>query len=159
MLKRLFSRTILTVLLALAVIPASAYGQSQGGLLKGPVVITSSTLSADAASNTAVFEGSVVATSGDLSMYADKMTVYYTKDGDISKIEAIGGIKLVKGERTLTSEKATYLAEEGKITFTGDPRAVEGVNTITGSKIVYLIDEDRSIVHDSKVFIGQDIKE
>jgi lipopolysaccharide export system protein LptA len=36
--------------------------------------------------------------------------------------------------------------------------AVEGANVITGSKIVYLVDEDRSIVHDSKVYIDQDKK-
>ena len=156
MLKRLFSKILpVAALFVASLLVSVALGDNTKGLLKGPIVITSATLSADASNNTAVFEGSVVATTGDLSMYSDKMTVYYTKDGDIEKIEAVGSIKLVKGTRVLTSDKATYLASEGKITFTGKPKAVEGANTITGSEIVYLINEDRSIVHDSKVYIDQ----
>jgi len=156
MLKRLFSKILPTaVVIVAALLVTGAFGDNAKGLLKGPIVITSDTLSADAANNTDVFEGSVVAKTGDLSMYSDKMTVYYTKDGGIDKIDAVGNIRLVKGERVLTSDRATYLASEGKITFTGEPKAVEGANTITGSEIVYLINEDRSIVHDSKVYIDQ----
>ncbi len=84
------------------------------------------------------------------------MTVFYTSDGSIEKIDASGNIKLVKGTRVLTSKKAIYVAEEAKITFTGEPMAVEGDNIITGSKIIYLVEEDRSIVHDSKVYIDRD---
>jgi lipopolysaccharide export system protein LptA len=158
MLKRLFSRIFIAGLLTAAVATTGAFGGTQEGLLKGPIVITSTTLSADSANNTAVFEGSVVATTDDMTLHSDKMTVYYTKDGDIERIDAVGNIKLVKGERVLTSRQATYLAKEGKITFTGEPMAVEGANVITGSKIVYLVDEDRSIVHDSKVYIDQSKK-
>ncbi|MEJ2313571.1 MAG: LptA/OstA family protein [Nitrospirota bacterium] len=119
-------------------------------------MITAATLSADAKSNTAVFEGSVVAKTDKMTLKADKMTVYYNKGGEVDKIEAEGSIDLVKGERSLTSDRAEYIAGEGKIVFTGEPMAVEGPNVITGSKIIYLIDEDRSIVHDSKVYIDQD---
>jgi lipopolysaccharide export system protein LptA len=142
-------------MVAILIVPSVVFGQPVSGLLKGPVVITSKTLSADSATNTAVFEGSVVAATDDMTMYADKMTVYYSGKGDIDKIDATGNIKLVSGPRTLTSKKATYLAKEGKITFTGEPMAVEGANMITGSKIVYLVNEGRSIVHDSKVYIDQ----
>jgi lipopolysaccharide export system protein LptA len=125
-------------------------------LLNGPIVITSSTLSADSANNIAVFEGSVVASAEDLTLHSDRMTVFYSVEGDIEKIDASGNIKLVKGDRVLTSKKAIYLAKEAKITFTGEPMAVEGANIITGSKIIYLVEEDRSIVHDSKVYIDRD---
>jgi lipopolysaccharide export system protein LptA len=136
--------------------PSVAFCLTDKGLLNGPVVITSSTLSADSANNIAVFEGSVVASTDDLTLHSDRMTVFYSADGDIEKIDALGNIKLVRGERVLTSKKATYLAKEARITFTGEPMAVEGPNIITGSKIIYLVNEDRSIVHDSKVYIDQD---
>jgi lipopolysaccharide export system protein LptA len=158
MLKRHFSKIILALTVAAALMPSGAFGETEKGLLKGPIVITSKTLSADSANNSALFEGSVVATTDEMTLYSDRMMVYYTEDGDIEKIDAIGNIKLVKGKRVLTSKKAVYLAKEGKITFIGEPMAVEGANVITGSKIVYLVDEDRSIVHDSKVYIDQDKK-
>ncbi len=136
-------------------VPSAAVAEKVEGGLKGPIVITSSTLSADANSNTAVFEGSVVAKTDDIILRSDKMTVHYTEAGDVEKIDAAGNIKLTKGERVLTSDKATYVAREARITFTGEPMAVEGQNIITGSKIIYLINQDRSIVHDSKVYIEQ----
>jgi lipopolysaccharide export system protein LptA len=153
---RPFSRIVIIAALICAFIPSVSFAEADKSILKGPIVITSSTLSADANSNIAVFEGSVVAQTDDITLQSDKMTVYYTSDGDVEKINAEGNIKLTKSGRVLTSKKAVYLAKEAKITFTGEPMAVEGPNIITGSKIIYLIDQDRSIVHDSKVYIEQD---
>lgn len=135
-------------------VPA-AFAETNKGILKGPIVITSARLSADANSNTAIFEGSVVAKTDDLTLHSDKMTVFYSPEGDVESIDAEGSIKLVKGSRVLTSKRAIYDAMEATITFTGEPMAVEGPNVITGTKIIYLINEDRSIVHNSKVYIEQ----
>lgn len=158
MLRRHFFKLIVALALFGALLPSAACAEADKGVLKGPVVITSSTLSADSNSNTAVFEGSVVAKTDNLTLQSDKMTVYYTSKGDIERIDCEGNIKLAKGDRTLTSQKATYTAKDSRITFTGEPMAVEGQNIITGSKIIYLIDQDRSIVHDSKVYIDQERK-
>jgi len=141
--------------LALIFTATATSAETKSGLLKGPIVITSSTLSADAGNNTAVFEGSVVAKTDEMTLQSDKMTAYYTPQGDIERIEAEGNIRLVKGSRVLTARNALYDANEARITFTGEPMAVEGPNVITGSKIIYLVNEDRSIVHDSKVYIEQ----
>ncbi|MGD2079909.1 MAG: LptA/OstA family protein [Nitrospirota bacterium] len=154
--KRLFFNILLAFLLAGSLNPAGASAESRGeSLLGGPIVITAATLSADAKSNTAVFEGSVVAKTDEMTLKSEKMTVYYGQEGDIEKIRAEGGTELLKGDRTLTSERAEYIAMENRIIFTGKPMAVEGPNVITGSKIIFIIDEDRSIVHDSKVYIDQ----
>ncbi len=154
--RQCFFKIILGAILFAAFAPVSAQCEPSSGLIKGPIVITSSTLSADSGANKAVFEGSVVARTDEMTLYSDRMTVFYSEDGDIEKIDARGNIKLLKGQRVLTSRRATYLAREGKITFTGEPMAVEGNNIITGSEIVYLIDEDRSLVRNSKVYIQQD---
>src|SRR3990172_7685079 len=55
---------------------------------KGPVVITSDTLSAEAAR--AVFEGNVVAKTDDITLKAKKMYVYYTSGNKVQRIEAEG---------------------------------------------------------------------
>lgn len=119
-----------------------------------PVVITSRSLLADNKKHTALFEGNVVAKTEDMTIYSDRMLVYYTEDGKkMDRIEARGNVKVVKEERTIVSKEATYYDEEQKVIFTGDPQAWEGDNKVTGTVITYFIKEDRSIVENSKVVI------
>lgn len=120
---------------------------------KGPITITSSTLTADNRAHTALFEGSVTAKTEDTTLHADKMLVHYTEAGKVTRIEASGHVKLVKGERVITSDEATFLADEEKVVFTGQPKAVEGTTMVTGTKMIYLIKEDRSVVEQSRVYM------
>lgn len=123
---------------------------------KGPIVITSSTLTADNKARTALFEGSVIAKSENMTLYSDRMLVYYTETGKITKIEATGHIKLIKDERVITSDSAVYLAGEELVIFTGEPRAMEGKSVVTGTKMTYFLNDDRSIVENSKVIIKKE---
>ena len=120
---------------------------------KGPITITSSTLTADNKAHTALFEGSVMAKTETIVIHADKMLVHYTDAGKVTKVEATGHVKLVKGERVITSDEATFLADEEKVIFAGQPKAVEGTTMVTGTKMIYLIKEDRSLVEHSRVFM------
>lgn len=122
--------------------------------MKGPIVITSETLSADNKSRTALFEGSVVAKTKDMTLYSDRMLVYYAeKTGNVTKIDAEGRVKLVRKDLIVTSKAANYFAEEEKIIFTGEPKAVERGNVVTGTKMTYLMKEDRFIVENSRVLL------
>jgi len=119
-----------------------------------PIVITSASLLADNKKHTALFEGNVIAKTEDMTIYSDRMIVYYTEDGErMDRIEASGNVRVVKGERTVASKEAVYYDEDQKVIFTGDPQAWEGNNKITGRVITYFIKDDRSIVENSKVVI------
>lgn len=124
-----------------------------------PIVITSQTLINDGQTKTATFEGSVVAKKGEMTLYTNKMVVYYDdeqKGGNIKMIEAIGNVKLTKGDRIITSHKATYYPEpEERVIFTGEPRATEGKNLVTGEKITYYMKDDRAFVEKSKVYLKE----
>lgn len=120
---------------------------------KGPITVTSSHLTADNKARTALFEGSVAAKSDTMTIYSDTMLVYYSEDGKVTKIESNGHVRVIKGERVITADSATYFADEEKVIFTGQPRAVEGNNVVTGTEMVYLLKEDRSLVENSKVFL------
>jgi len=120
---------------------------------KGPITITSSTLTADNTAHTALFEGSVIARTESATLYADKMLVHYTDAGKVTQIDATGHVKLVKGERVITSDEATFLADEEKVIFTGEPKAVEGTTMVTGTKMIYLMKEERSLVEQGKVYM------
>ncbi len=123
---------------------------------KKPVVITSQTLTADNKNHIAVFEGSVVATTGDLIIYSDKMTVFYdSSDNKIRKIHASGNVKVHNREKAIFSEDAVYFNNGGeeKIIFKGNPRAVEGENVITGTQIIFFPKDDRAVVEGSRVIL------
>ncbi len=121
---------------------------------KKPVIITSRTLTADNKNNTAVFEGSVVAKTSDITILSEKMTVTYDKEGSkISKIHATGNVKVYNDERVIFSKEAVYLDTEEKIIFTGNPKAVEGENFITGKQITFYLKDNRAVIDESRMIL------
>jgi lipopolysaccharide export system protein LptA len=133
---------------------AVASADDQKMKVKGPITITSESLTADNKAHTALFEGRVVAKTAEMTIYSDKMLVFYKEgSGDVTKIEATGNVRLVKGTRLITAQTATYYADEDKVVFTGDPRAMDGENVVTGTAMTYFISDDRSLVEKSKVFL------
>ncbi len=132
----------------------NAFSAEKAERIKGPIIITSEILTADNQTHTALFENSVVARTTDMTIYADRMLVYYNKDtGNVIRINAEGDVKLIKENRVITSREATYYAEGEKVIFSGEPRAVDGENVVTGRKMTYLLNEDRFLVEGSKVFL------
>jgi lipopolysaccharide export system protein LptA len=131
-----------------------ASAEEQKIKVKGPINITSDSLTADNKSHTALFEGKVVAKTAEMTIYSDKMLVFYKEgSGDVTKIEATGNVRLVKDTRIVTAQNATYYADEDKVVFTGDPRAIDGENVVIGSVMTYFIGEDRSYVENSRVIL------
>lgn len=147
---RYFIISVLVMLACAAVAPA----EDQKTKVKGPITITSESLTADNKAHTALFEGKVVAKTTEMTIYSDKMLVFYKEgSGDVTKIEATGNVRLVKETRVITSQNATYYADEDKVVFTGDPRAMDGENVVTGAVMTYFISDDRSLVEKSRVFL------
>ena len=151
-------RSLWLTLLVCWWIPATAgFAVEENTTVKEPTIITSQTLTTDNKAKTALFQGNVVAKKGDGTLYADKMLVHYSEEkggSSIKRIDTEGNVRLVRGDRVVTSKFATYFAEpEEHIIFTGEPRAAEGENVVTGTKITYFMKDDRSIVENSKVFI------
>lgn len=124
---------------------------------KEPTVITSRTLITDSKAKTALFEGAVVAKKGEMTLFADKMLVHYSEqkgESNIKQIDAEGNVKLLKGERVITSSTATYFAApEEKVIFAGAPRASEGENLVTGTRMTYFTKDEHFVVESSKVFL------
>lgn len=121
---------------------------------KQPIVITSQSLTADNKKNIAIFEGSVVAKSEEITIYSDKMTVHSDAEGNnITKLHADGNVKVHKNDTALFADEAIYFNDEEKIIFTGNPKAVQKGNVITGSEIIFYIEDERAIVQKSRVVL------
>lgn len=155
---------LLSVLLCLF----PAWGHAEDKKQAEPTVITSKTLITDDNAKTALFEGTVIAKKGEITLYADKMLVHYSEqkagsktkqkdaEGDvrIKQIDAEGNVRLVKGERVITSAFAVYFVDpEERMVFTGEPKATDSENIVAGSKMTYFIKSERSVVDNSKVFL------
>ncbi len=148
--KRLLIISVWIVLLT----PVFSFPAAERPKARGPITVTSETLTADNRAHTALFEKNVVAKTSDMTMAADKMLIFYTEgSGDVTKIEATGNVRLFRETRAITSENATYYAEEEKVIFTGEPKAIDGENVVTGSRMTYFIKEDRSYIENSRVFL------
>ena len=138
----------LVVLAGLAASVGHAAPEARKTTSNQPITIKSNELTADNKGKTALFTGKVVAKQGDVTIYCDRMTVYYgAVQGDIDKIEADGNVRIVQENRTGTAAHAVYESREGRITLTGgNPKVTQGTDTVSGKIITYLIDDDRSSV-------------
>ena len=135
------------MLLAFVALAAPADKSSRRDRSSLPITIKSNELTADNKGKTAVFTGKVVAKQGDISIFADKITVNYAdKKGDVEKIEASGNVRIVQQNKTGTAAQAVYDSRDGRITLTGNPRVMQGGDSISGKTITYYVDDDKSVV-------------
>lgn len=64
----------------------------------------------------------------------------------VSRIDAMGHVKIEKDNGKATCEKAVYFSEDEKIVLTGDPVAWEKGTRVSGKQITMYLAEDRSVV-------------
>ena len=146
----ILSSLILWVCAASAV---HAAPQKRTGTSNLPITIKSNDLAADNKGKTAIFSGKVVAKQGDVTIFCDRMTVYYgATQGDVDKIEADGNVRIVQENRTGSAAHAVYESRQGRITLTGgSPKVMQGADTVSGEIITYFIDDERSSVTGGRV--------
>ena len=151
-------RFLLIAFLLLALAPCgSGQADTMPNSLKSdaPVSVTSDRLEADDKLHQVRFLGNVVAKQGDVVIYAKELVLVYPEKGrDIDRIEALGGVRIVQGNRVATGEKASFYNKQRKIVLTGSPRVYQGDDFLEGDEIIVLLDEQKSIVksdHGSRV--------
>jgi len=148
------SRLLLTGNIFFLILSAWVAAEQPKEKIRGPITVTSESLTADNKQHTALFENTVIAKTADMTIHADWMLVHYREQGgDVTKIEAKGNVKVYRDAKVITSKEATYFADEEKVVFTGSPRAIDGENVVTGTKIIYFTKDDRSFVENSKVIL------
>lgn len=81
------------------------------------------------------FEVNVVAEQDGQTLKADVIEIYF-KEGmkDIKEMICLGNVEIIRGENKTYAEKATYNAEDQKLTLSGRPKLIletEGENGIT----------------------------
>ena len=119
---------------------------------KEKIVITcDGPLDVDYEKNIAIFNNNVKVEKPDLTIYSDKMQVYFTPkqqdsvtvggsaviSSSVNKIVALGNVRIIRGENTSYSQQAIYTAIDKKITLTGRPQIIiyqtENIDAASGN--------------------------
>ena len=125
--------------------------------------ITSDKMVAMDKRGTVVFMGNVVAKKRDLTIYSDRLEVFYEQKPKttnasgkgsgagrrLKKIVVTGHLNIVQGRRKATAEKAIYYKPQEKIVLIKNARVWDGPNSIKGDKITLYVNENRSVVESS----------
>jgi len=147
--------TILSVVIMWGLAASVVYAapELRRGAQNLPITIKSNELTADNKGKTAVFSGKVVAKQGDITIFCDRMTVFYgSNQGDVDKIEADGNVRIVQENRTGMASHAVYESRQGRITLSGgSPKVMQGADTVSGEVITYFLDDERSSVSGGRV--------
>ena len=64
----------------------------------------------------------------------------------ITRIEALGKVRIVEGDRVATGDKAIYYTQEDKIVLLGNPQLWQGENSLKGREIIFYHKENRAVV-------------
>ncbi len=128
-----------------------------------------------------LFTGHVEAKQGDITIRADKMTVYYTiasppgeNDAEkiapkttaspdtafqkVKKIFAKGNVKLIKGDWVASGDTMEFFAGERKVLLSGHAKAWQNKNMVSGDNISLYLDEGKSVVERSTQQGGERVK-
>jgi lipopolysaccharide export system protein LptA len=104
-----------------------------------------------------IFTGDVVAKRGDVTLYTEKLDVYYQENPDTRKKEmdymiATGNVKVIQNEKTAIGEMARYSKKEDMIVLEGKPAIIieKGENQVTGSKITFYLKENKSFIEGNR---------
>ncbi len=121
------------------------------GQAKGPITIKSDRMEVLQNQQVVIFSGNVVAQKEGLTIYADRLIVYYTKGKgeekrEVTKLVAIGHVKIHKDDWIARAGKAVYFRDQEKIVLEDNPQIWQGDNTVRGDRIILYLNEDRSVV-------------
>jgi hypothetical protein len=75
--------------------------------------------------------------------------------GDIQHAVCEGDVKLTRGDRIVTCNRATFEAAEGKVVCRGDPVLHDGATVLRCEEVVYDLDQDRVVAKQVKGTIVQ----
>lgn len=101
-----------------------------------PVEVTADQLTVSQTDGTAIFVGNVVIGQGEMRLNAPQVRVVYSEEtGDVSRMEATGGVIVVSGAEAAESDRADYDVANGIIVMTGNVLLTQGRNALTSDRM------------------------
>lgn len=122
--------------------PDGGTGALSPSNFKHPVEISADKLEILARKNQAVWVGHVKATRGSTHLSCNRLVAHYTSTQEVVRLECIGGVEVVDGNRWARGERADFDNVAGVLVVTGSPEARQGPNHMWGTKVTFFIETD-----------------
>lgn len=103
-----------------------------------PVEIAADSLTVNQAESRIVFAGNVRVGQGTLRLSANQITVLYSgagATGEVTRMEAAGGVLLTNGAEAAEAERASYNVETGIVEMAGEVLLTQGENALSGDAL------------------------
>ncbi|MCC6337818.1 MAG: hypothetical protein IT380_27965 [Myxococcales bacterium] len=104
----------------------------------GAVAIDADRLVLEQQRNVATWSGHVRVTRGATVLTAPEITAHYDERGEITRVQAKGGVEAAERDRWARGQRADYDVKRGVLVVTGNPEARQGKNRMKGSKVTFL---------------------
>jgi lipopolysaccharide transport protein LptA len=85
----------------------------------------------------------VTLTREDAVLVCKRVLAELDAEGRIARATCEGDVKLTRGERQVTCERARFEAALGRVTCEGAPELRDGASIVKGELLVYDLDDDR----------------
>ena len=102
-----------------------------------PIDITGDQFEAIEDRDYVIWTGDVQVVQGDSVLTAPRLTIYGVEAGELTRIEAQGGIRYTNGAEAISGDTGVYDASDETITVTGNVVVVQGEQVLSGAKLIY----------------------
>ena len=129
-------RGMLTAVIALAGFASSASAQFTTSS-DSPIDITGEQFEAVDGRDYVVWTGDVQVVQDQSILTAPRLVIFGVEAGELTRIEAEGGIRFTNGAEAISGDKGIYDAAAETITVTGNVVVVQGEQILSGARLIY----------------------
>ena len=142
-----FALTSLAILATGSGAPAQAQALANHNS-NAPVDFDAGSIEVQDRADRVVLAGNVRVTQAGLTVTAPRMTVAYTRSGgtDVNRLDATGGVTVVKGDETAKGNVAIYDLDRRLITMVGNVELRQRGNHLRGGRLVIDLTSGRATV-------------
>ncbi len=110
--------------------------------MKYPVNVQSERLEIIEKKQEAIWSGHVRAKRDTTDLTCDRLIAHYTKEQEVTRIECLGNVVVVDGDKWAKGERADFDNLTGILEVTGSPEAKQGKNHVKGTKVIFYKEKD-----------------
>ena len=124
-----------------------------------PVNVAADHIELQDRANRAVFAGTVQVQQAEMTLRAQRIVLTYTGqieggNPQISRMDASGGVTVIRPDQTARSQFAVYDLNRRIITMLGAVRLTQGGSTVNGGRLTINLDSGRAVIDGSSVAGG-----
>ena len=125
-----------------------------------PVNVAADHIELQDRANRAVFAGNVQVQQAEMTLRAQRIVLTYTGqieggNPQISRMDASGGVTVIRPDQTARSQFAVYDLNRRIITMLGAVRLTQGGSTVNGGRLTINLDSGRAVIDGSSVAGGR----